>query len=62
MLPSKPRAKRISDVSGKHRDRDGGAELDVRPYARFKLRDGKVIHVFEHQDRSEALLATGLAA
>jgi hypothetical protein len=62
MLPSKPRAKWISDVSRERRNRDSGAELDVRPYARFKLRDGKMIHVFEHQDRIEALLATGLAA
>ena len=37
-----------------------GVEVDVRLYTQFRVRDGKVVYVFEHQDRTEALEAVGL--
>lgn len=39
-----------------------GIEVDVRFYAHFKVRDGKVIYIFDHEDRGAALEAAGLSA
>jgi ketosteroid isomerase-like protein len=38
-----------------------GVEVDVRFYAQFKVRNGKVIYVFDHEDRAAALEAAGLS-
>jgi ketosteroid isomerase-like protein len=38
-----------------------GVEVDVRFYAQFKVRNGKVICVFDHEDRAAALEAAGLS-
>jgi ketosteroid isomerase-like protein len=38
-----------------------GVEVDVRLYMQFTVREGKVIYVFEHEDRADALKAVGLA-
>jgi ketosteroid isomerase-like protein len=38
-----------------------GVEVDVRFYAQFKVRNGKVIAVFDHEDRAAALEAAGLS-
>src|SRR6266566_2562727 len=42
------------------RGRGSGAEVDVRLYLHMKVRDGRVVYVFEHEDRAEALKAVGL--
>jgi ketosteroid isomerase-like protein len=50
-------------VAGVHitaRGRGSGVETDVRFYAQFKARDGKVAYIYDHDDRSEALRAAGL--
>ncbi len=39
-----------------------GIEVDVRFYAQFKVRDGQVIYIFDHEDRAAALEAAGLSA
>ena len=38
-----------------------GVEVDVRFYAQFKVRNGKVIYIFDHADRAAALEAAGLS-
>jgi ketosteroid isomerase-like protein len=38
-----------------------GVEVDARYYAQFKVRDGKVIYLFDHEDRAAALEAAGLS-
>ena len=42
------------------RGKTSGAEVDVRFYAQFKVRDGKVAYIFDHEDRATALEAAGL--
>jgi ketosteroid isomerase-like protein len=37
-----------------------GVAADVRFYAQFKVRDGKVAYIYDHQDRAAALEAAGL--
>ena len=44
------------------RGKSSGLEVDVRLYIHFKLREGKVVYVYEYEDRAEALKAVGLAA
>jgi ketosteroid isomerase-like protein len=39
-----------------------GIEVDVRFYAQFKVRDGRVIYIFDHEHRAAALEAAGLSA
>ena len=43
------------------RGRGSGVEVELRVYSHVKVRDGKVVYVFEHEDRAEALKAVGLA-
>jgi ketosteroid isomerase-like protein len=43
------------------RGKTSGVEVDVRLYLRFKIRDGKIVYLFEHTDRAEALEAVGLS-
>jgi ketosteroid isomerase-like protein len=43
------------------RGRESGVEVDVRLYGQFKVRDGKVVYLFEHEERAAALRAAGLA-
>jgi ketosteroid isomerase-like protein len=43
------------------RGKRSGVEVDLRFYAHFKLRDGKVVYVYEHAERGEALEAAGLS-
>jgi SnoaL-like domain len=50
-------------VAGVHitaRGRGSGAEADLRFYAQFKARDGKVAYIYDHDDRGEALKSAGL--
>ena len=42
------------------RGKRSGVEVDLRLYIHFKLRDGKIVYVYEYADRSEALEAAGL--
>jgi len=43
------------------RGKVSGAEVDLRFYAQFKVRDGKVVFVFDHDNKVEALKAAGLS-
>jgi ketosteroid isomerase-like protein len=38
-----------------------GVEVDLRVYQHFKLRDGKIVYVYEYAERGEALEAAGLS-
>ncbi len=42
------------------RGRASGVEVDVRFHAQFKVRAGKVVYIFDHEDRAAALKAAGL--
>jgi ketosteroid isomerase-like protein len=37
-----------------------GVEVDLRFYMHWKLRDGKMVYLYEYADRDEALKAAGL--
>jgi ketosteroid isomerase-like protein len=43
------------------RGRISGAVVDVRFYAHVKLRDDKVVYIYDYADRTEALEAVGLS-
>ena len=43
------------------RGRGSGVEVDTRLHFHFGLRDGKVVHIYEHLNRAEALEAAGLS-
>jgi ketosteroid isomerase-like protein len=43
------------------RGKGSGATVDVRFYARFEVREGKVALIFDHADRATALQAAGLS-
>ena len=43
------------------RGKMSGVEVDLRVYQHFKLRDGKIVYVYEYADRDEALEAAGLS-
>ena len=43
------------------RGKRSGVEVDLRVYMHFKLRDGKIVYIYEYADRAEALEATGLS-
>jgi len=43
------------------RGKMSGVEVDLRVYMHFKLRDGKIVYVYEYEDRGEALEAAGLS-
>ncbi len=40
--------------------KSSGVEVDTRLYMEFKIRDGRIVYVFEHTDRASALEAMGL--
>jgi len=42
------------------RGKTSGVVVDVRLHMHFKVRDGKVVYVYEYQDRAQALEAGGL--
>jgi ketosteroid isomerase-like protein len=42
------------------RGKTSGAEADLRFYAHIKLRDDKVVYIYDYEDRADALLAAGL--
>ena len=43
------------------RGRASGVEVDLRLHYQFKVRDDKVVYLFEHEDRATALKAAGLS-
>jgi ketosteroid isomerase-like protein len=43
------------------RGRGSGVEADIRFYAQFKVRDGKIAYIYDHHERSAAVEAAGLA-
>jgi ketosteroid isomerase-like protein len=43
------------------RGKMSGVEVDLRIYFHFKLRDGKIVYAYEHDDLDEALEAAGLS-
>jgi ketosteroid isomerase-like protein len=42
------------------RGRESGIEVDIRLHMHWKLRDGRIVYLYEHADRDEALRAAGL--
>jgi ketosteroid isomerase-like protein len=44
-----------------NRGKLSGVEVDVRIHFHFKVRDGKIVYLFEHMDRAAALNAAGLS-
>jgi limonene-1,2-epoxide hydrolase len=38
-----------------------GAEVDLHLYGHFKVKDAKIIYLYEHEDRKKALEAAGVA-
>ncbi len=40
--------------------RASGATTDVRFYAQVKVRDGKIVYIYDHEDRAAALEAAGV--
>ena len=42
------------------RGKASGVEVDVRFYAQIKVRDGKIVYIYDHEDRAAALEALGL--
>jgi ketosteroid isomerase-like protein len=51
----------VASVHAMGRGRVSGVEVDVRLHLHFKLRDGKVVYIFEHEDKAAALRAAGLS-
>jgi ketosteroid isomerase-like protein len=43
------------------RGKASGVEVDVRFYAQIKVRDGKIVYIYDHEDREAALEAAGLS-
>jgi ketosteroid isomerase-like protein len=41
--------------------KESGVEVDLRLYMHWKLRDGKMVYLYEYADRGEALKAAGLS-
>lgn len=50
----------VASIHVRGRGKASGVEVDVRLYLHFKVREGKVIYLYEHEDRAEALEAVGL--
>ena len=42
------------------RGKASGVEVDLRFYMHWKLRDGKIVYLYEYDDRDEALAAAGI--
>jgi ketosteroid isomerase-like protein len=51
----------VASVHIKARGRGSGVEVDVRFYAQFEVRDGKVVYIYDHEDRQAAIKAAGLS-
>jgi ketosteroid isomerase-like protein len=51
----------VASVHVTARGKTSGVEIDVRLHLHFKVRDDKVVYLFEHEDRATALEAAGLS-
>jgi len=51
----------VSVVRVTSRGRRSGVGVDSRAWAHWKLRNGKIVHVYEYATREEALEAAGLS-
>ncbi len=43
------------------RGKGSGVQVNTRLHFHFRVRDGKIVHIYEHLDRAEALEAAGLS-
>jgi ketosteroid isomerase-like protein len=50
----------VAQVHITARGKGSGVKVDVRFYAQIKVQDGKVIYIYDHEDRADALEAAGL--
>jgi ketosteroid isomerase-like protein len=50
----------VASVHLTGRGKGSGVEVDLRVHMHYKLRDGKIVYVYEYADRGEALEAAGL--
>ena len=51
----------VAPVHIRARGHGSGINTNVRFYAQFKVRDGKVAYIYDHEDRAAALDAAGLS-
>jgi ketosteroid isomerase-like protein len=51
----------VATVHIQARGKGSGVEADLRFYAQFKVRDGKVVYIYDHEDKGAALEAAGLS-
>src|SRR4051812_35733801 len=51
----------VATVHIRARGKVSGVETDLRFYAQFKVRDGKIVYVYDHDDKAAALKAAGLS-
>jgi ketosteroid isomerase-like protein len=51
----------VASVHVTARGKASGVEVDVRLHLHFKVRDEKIVYVFEHEDKAAALEAVGLS-
>lgn len=51
----------VAQVHIKARGQGSGVDADVRFFAQFKVRDGKVVYIYDHDDRAAALEAADLS-
>jgi ketosteroid isomerase-like protein len=50
----------VSSIHIRGRGRESGVAVDIRIHMHWKLRSGKLVYLYEHGDRTEALRAAGL--
>jgi ketosteroid isomerase-like protein len=51
----------VASVHIRARGKASGVEVDVRFYAQMKVREGKIVYIYDHEDRNAALEAAGLS-
>jgi ketosteroid isomerase-like protein len=51
----------VASVHLTGRGKGSGVEVDLRVHMHFKLRDGKIVYLYEYADRGEAFEAAGLS-
>ena len=51
----------VASIHVVNRGKTSGVEVDVRLYVHFKIRDSKIVYLFEHTDKATALEAVGLS-
>ena len=50
----------VASIHVTARGKTSGVEVDTRLHLHFKVRDDKIVYLFEHADRAAALEAAGL--